>query len=223
MGASFSWSKFNSMPVIGIMRNLCLSDISHILPLFYSSGLTTIEITMNSPGFEEGINYALETFGEKINIGAGTVCTEQDLERALKAGARFIVTPIVNERVILMCKQSGIPIFAGAYSPTEIFKAWSSGADMVKVFPVIGNGPEYIKAIKAPLPYIKLLPVGSVSSDNCILFLQAGADGLGIGSQLFHKSYIQNKDWIALSNHFSLLVEKVGSFKRYVKDETITP
>lgn len=215
MGASlFSWSKFNSMPVIGIMRNLSPPDISHILPLFYSSGLTTLEITMNSPGFEESMNYALATFGEKINIGAGTVCTEQDLERALKAGARFIVTPIVNERVILLCKQSGIPIFAGAYSPTEIFRAWSSGADMVKVFPVIGNGPEYIQAIKGPFPQIKLLPVGSVSPDNCTLFLQAGADGLGIGSKLFNKSCIQSKDWIALLNHFSSLVGKISSFKR---------
>ncbi len=116
----FSWNGFYAMPVIGIMRNISAADVADILPLYYDSGLTTIEVTMNSPGFEESIRLALQNFAGKVNIGAGTVRTEKDLESALHAGAQFIVTPVIDLKVIELCKQSGIPLFAGAYTRTEI-------------------------------------------------------------------------------------------------------
>ncbi|MEJ0103945.1 MAG: bifunctional 4-hydroxy-2-oxoglutarate aldolase/2-dehydro-3-deoxy-phosphogluconate aldolase [Bacteroidota bacterium] len=153
----FSWNGFYAMPVIGIMRNISAADVADILPLYYDSGLTTIEVTMNSPGFEESIRLALQNFAGKVNIGAGTVCTEKDLESALHAGAQFIVTPVIDLKVIELCKQSGIPVFAGAYTPTEIFTAWNAGADMVKIFPAIANGIEYIKAVKGPFPRNKII------------------------------------------------------------------
>jgi 2-dehydro-3-deoxyphosphogluconate aldolase/(4S)-4-hydroxy-2-oxoglutarate aldolase len=205
----FSWNSFNAMPVIGIMRNFSMADIEDILPTYAASGLNTIEVTMNSPDAVESITMAIKNYGDSLNIGAGTVCTEKDLEIALNAGAQFIVTPIVNLQIIERCRQSGIPIFAGAYSPTEIFTAWNAGADMVKVFPMVGNAIEYIKAVRGPLPQIKLLPTGGVNLQNCTSFFEAGASGIGIGGQLFDKDYISKKDWPALAGLFASFTSKI--------------
>ena len=190
----FSWENFNGMPVIGIMRNFKQDDIENILPVFADSGLNTIEVTMNSPGAVESINFAIEHYSDRLNIGAGTVCTQKDLEAALNAGAQFIVTPIVSLEIIKLCTQSGVPIFAGAYTPTEIFTAWNAGAAMVKVFPMVGNAIEYIKAIRGPLPQVKLLPTGGINLQNCTSFFEAGANGIGMGGQLFDKDFINKKE-----------------------------
>lgn len=211
----FSWGKFNAMPVIGIMRNFKQDDIENILPLFADSGLNTIEVTINSPGAFESIKFAIEQYSKRLNIGAGTVCTVNDLESALNAGAQFIVTPIVNLEIIEQCRQSGVPIFAGAYTPTEIFKAWSAGADMVKVFPMIGNAVEYIKAVRGPLPQVKLLPTGGINLENCTSFFEAGSHGIGMGGQLFDKNYINNKDWPALADHFASFPKKIKPVINY--------
>jgi 2-dehydro-3-deoxyphosphogluconate aldolase/(4S)-4-hydroxy-2-oxoglutarate aldolase len=197
------------MPVIGIMRNFSLVDIETILPVYADSDLNTIEVTMNSSGAVEAIGFAIENYGDRLNIGAGTVCTENDLEVALNAGAQFIVTPIVHLKIIELCRQAGVPIFAGAYTPTEIFTAWNAGADMVKVFPMVGNAIEYIKAIRGPLPQIKLLPTGGVNLQNCTSFFEAGASGIGVGGQLFDKNYINKKNWSALTDIFTSFAGKI--------------
>lgn len=207
----FSWTLFNQTPIIGIVRNLAVEEVTQILPIYREAGLTTIEITMNTPGAEQLIREA--TAGEQggLNIGAGTVCTKRDLERALLAGAQFIVTPILDETVIKTCVERQIPIFPGAFTPSEIYKAWSLGAPMVKVFPAASLGPSYIKEVKAPLNEIKLVPTGGVSLANMAEFLKAGADGLGIGGQLFDKSLIKKGDWAALKSHFQSFVAQLKS------------
>ena len=100
-----------------------------------------------------------------------------------------------------------IPIFAGAFSPTEIYQAWKLGASMVKVYPATLLGPGYIKDIKAPLGQIKLLPTGGINKENLGSFIKAGAGGLGVGSQLFDKEYIKAENWDALKVHFEGFVE----------------
>ncbi len=204
----FSWERFKQIPLVGIVRNIPLEDFRQLLPLYVEAGFTTIEITMNTPQVEELIQHARKKYPENLNVGAGTVCNIKDLDKALAAGAQFIVTPIVSKKVIRACVQQAIPIFPGAYTPTEIYQAWSWGASMVKVYPATALGPEYIKDVKAPLNQIKLMPTGGVNLDNIARFLQAGADGFGIGSQLFDKQYIQEKNWEALKNHFAAFIQK---------------
>lgn len=204
------------MPVIGIARNISFEDLEQILPLFCAAGLTSVEITMNSPRSEELIRFAADQYGDDINVGAGTVCNKTDLEAAIASGAAFIVTPVVDERVIKDCADRKVPVFSGAFTLTEIYKAWSAGADMVKVFPSTAGGPGYIRDIKAPLNRVKLMPTGGVSADNCVDFLKAGAEGLGMGSQLFDKTYIKDGNWEALKAHFINIVEKIASYKRGV-------
>lgn len=206
---SFSQELFKKAPIVGIVRNLSLDEVMQILPIYREAGLTTIEITMNTPGAEEIIRYALEHHSEGLNIGAGTVCTKDDLDNALEAGARFIVTPIINKKVIKSCVKKGIPVFPGGFSPTELYNAWSYGAAMVKIYPATSLGADYIKDLKAPLNNIKVLPTGGINLENMQDFLKAGADGLGIGGQLFDKVLIKNKDWAGLKLHFEKFVQKL--------------
>lgn len=208
---TFSWELFQKTPIVGIIRNISMEDVVKILPIYREAGLTTVEITMNTPDATEMIRYALENEGEGLNIGAGTVCTKDDLDQALEAGAQFIVTPIINKKVIKSCVKKNIPIFPGAFTPTEIYNAWTLGAGMVKIYPATSLGPEYIKDLKAPMNQLKLLPTGGVGLENMSAFLKAGANGLGIGGQLFDKKLIQEQNWEGLKAHFRQFVQKLSS------------
>jgi 2-dehydro-3-deoxyphosphogluconate aldolase/(4S)-4-hydroxy-2-oxoglutarate aldolase len=207
---TFSWELFNKAPLVGIIRNVSPEDVKRILPIYREAGLTTVEITMNTPGATDMIRYALENEHYGLNIGAGTVCTKDDLDAALEAGAQFIVTPVLSKKVVKSCVKKGIPVFPGAYTPTEIFQAWSLGASMVKIYPATALGPGYIKDLKAPMNQLKLLPTGGVSLENMEAFLKAGANGLGIGGQLFDKKLIQDKNWDGLKAHFLQFVQKLA-------------
>ncbi|OHX63882.1 bifunctional 4-hydroxy-2-oxoglutarate aldolase/2-dehydro-3-deoxy-phosphogluconate aldolase [Flammeovirga pacifica] len=182
----FSTDKFDQMPIVGILRGVDLKTIDRLLPLYESCGFTTIEITMNTPNVEALIRHVRNTHPQ-LNVGAGTVCDMGDLKKALDAGSQFIVTPILDEEVIQYCKQSNIPVFPGAMTPTEIYKAWKAGASAVKIFPFTQFKVGYIKDVKAPLNEIKLLPTGGVSKDNIASFFEAGAHGVGMGGSLFPK------------------------------------
>ena len=210
-----------SVPIIGILRNVSIEDVAHILPRYLKAGLTTVEITMDTPNAETIIRYALDHYSESLNIGAGTVCNLCDLNRALAAGAQFIVTPIIDEQVINACVKGQSPIFPGAYTPSEIYRAWVLGASMVKVFPAAALGANYIQELSGPLKQIKLLPTGGISLDNCSKFLEAGAAGLGIGGQLFDKQIIEDQNWDALTEHFGKFVKKIQTQKIFEKPDKI--
>lgn len=202
MPAAFSWSLFHQMPVIGILRNIQPFHSEKIADLYFDSGFTTLEITMNSPGAAATITSLSERFADRLNIGAGTVCTLEELEEAVTAGASFIVTPILSEEVIKAAVTKKVPIFPGAFTPSEIYKAWMLGASMVKVFPATTLGPEFIRDVLAPLPYLKLIPTGGVSIDNFNSFLKAGAAGVGVGSTLFPGNMIKEEQWDKLTELF---------------------
>ena len=205
----FSWELFDKMPIVGIIRNLTVADINFVLPIYKQAGFTTIEITLNTPEALSVISsLALEYKGE-LNVGAGTVCTMDDLTAAITAGANFIVTPIFKAEVVKKCVSMEVPIFPGAFSPTEIYEAWELGASMVKLYPASVVGSEYISAVLAPLNKIKLMPTGGIHLSNMLAFMKAGATSLGIGSELFDKKIIQKRDSEAMLNHFTLFAQQM--------------
>jgi 2-dehydro-3-deoxyphosphogluconate aldolase / (4S)-4-hydroxy-2-oxoglutarate aldolase len=212
----FSLQKFLTLPVIGIIRGLTIDETIGILPYYIKAGFTTVEITMNTPNAEQIIRLITAEYNGVLNIGAGTVCNDKELDLAVQAGAQFIVMPIVNESVIKSCVKQKIPVFPGAYTATEIFQAWSLGAEMVKVFPATSLGPEYIKDIRGPLSQIKLVPVGGINIDNCLDYMKAGATGLGIGSQLFDIKKIREKNWEELSNKLALFANKMKQYTEQI-------
>jgi 2-dehydro-3-deoxyphosphogluconate aldolase / (4S)-4-hydroxy-2-oxoglutarate aldolase len=166
-----------------------------LVEMYVQAGLTTLEVTMNTAGAPDIIASLVDRFGHQLNIGAGTVCCPEDLDLALTAKAQFIVTPILEQDVVRTCVQAGIPVFPGAFTPTEIHQAWRLGAPLVKVFPAGKLGPGYIKEVLAPLNHIGLLPTGGITLANFADFLRAGARGVGIGSGLFPQHLIGGDRW----------------------------
>lgn len=197
----FDSNVFISMPIIGIVRGISPDSLNALLPLFIDSGFSCIEITMNTIGASDMISNAIKKHGTHLCVGAGTVCSLNDLETALHAGANFIVTPLVVKDVIKECVRLGVPVFPGAFSPTEIFEAWSLGATMVKVFPASTFGSDYIRSIKAPFPQIKLMPTGGITSKDLLRYTKSGADAFGIGSPLFPDDMINKNEWNDLGVH----------------------
>jgi 2-dehydro-3-deoxyphosphogluconate aldolase/(4S)-4-hydroxy-2-oxoglutarate aldolase len=167
---------------------------------------------MNSNGAEETIRHLSENY-PSLNIGAGTVCDKNDLKRAVKAGASFIVTPVVDEKVIKKCVKWGVPIFPGAFSPLEIYTASKYGATGVKVFPANHLGPSYIKDVLAPFQHLKLYPTGGVNLENISAYFKAGAKGLGMGGTLFLASLLETKDYENLGLHFEKVAQTVQAVR----------
>lgn len=199
---------FRQAPVVGIIRNQSAADCYRIAETMLQAGLYTLEVTMNTPNVTGIISELNRRFPE-LNVGAGTVCTPAELEMALAAGASFIVTPVLDEEVVATCVDRGIPIFPGAYTPTEIYRAWSLGATAVKVFPASQLGTKYIKDLSGPLPQIKLIPTGGVSLENITSFFEVGVAGVGMGSSLLDKKLIAAGDFDGLRKHFELILEAV--------------
>jgi 2-dehydro-3-deoxyphosphogluconate aldolase/(4S)-4-hydroxy-2-oxoglutarate aldolase len=212
----FSWTSFETTPVIGIIRNLSFDIIKEIAPLYRKAGLTTLEITMNTGDAPKIIQSLCLQYPE-LNIGAGTVLELADLQKALDAGASFIVTPVLNEEVIAYCVKNEVPVFPGAFTPTEVYKAWKYGASAVKVFPASQFGPSYLKELKAPLNAINLLPTGGITLNNMETFFKAGATGLGMGSTLFDKNLLSKKDFAQLYLRFEKVVTVAKSFKNSIE------
>nr|MCU0354404.1 bifunctional 4-hydroxy-2-oxoglutarate aldolase/2-dehydro-3-deoxy-phosphogluconate aldolase [Cytophagales bacterium] len=189
----FSWERFHAVPLVGIARGLPARQMDNLAAAYIAAGLTNLEVTLNTDGAADIIRRLAQQHGDSLNVGAGTVLTIKDLDIALAAGASFIVTPVLNEGVA-----QGVPVFPGAYTPTEIYRAWSLGADMVKVFPVGQLGPGYIREVLAPLNGLRLMPTGGVTLANCAAFFEAGAQALGLGGGLFPKHLLQAEDWAGL-------------------------
>lgn len=175
-------------------------------------GVTVLEITMTVPGAVRMIHELTDEMRGETLIGAGTVLDPEIAKECLAAGAQFIVSPALNPKTVAYCKDEGVVVLPGALTPTEIVTAWNLGADMVKIFPAgeVG-GAGYLKAVKAPLTHIKMIPTGGVSLSTAKSFLEAGADALGVGSDLVNVSALrQGKD--------AQITERAKQFVQIVKE-----
>lgn len=195
MSAVFSQERFDSMPIVGILRGFTLKETLTLASISEQVGLKNLEITMNTEGVEDQIKACLDNFGDDLNIGAGTVTDMESLELALEAGAQFIVTPNVNETVIKACVSEKISIFSGAFTPTEIDQAWRAGATMVKIFPADTLGPAYLKAVMGPLNHIPMMPTGGVDPTSMAKWKSAGAKAYGVGGTLYNSKAVRAGDW----------------------------
>lgn len=150
-----------------------------------AGGLDVLEVTMTVPGAIEVIQILAAEYGDEALIGAGTVLDPETAQACIRAGAKFIVSPALNEETIRFCRDQDVAVFPGALTPTEVVRAWHAGADAVKVFPAGAvGGASYLKALKAPLPQIELIPTGGVSLKTAADFIRAGAMALGVGADL---------------------------------------
>jgi 2-dehydro-3-deoxyphosphogluconate aldolase/(4S)-4-hydroxy-2-oxoglutarate aldolase len=195
--------------VVAVVRLDSGDQLIKVAEALKAGGISAIEFTIPTPNSLEMIKQASSHFGDEVLMGAGTVLDPETARAAIISGAQFIVTPAFNPKTIELCKRYGKPIIPGALTPTEILTAWEAGADMVKVFPADTMGPGYIKAILAPLPQIRLVPTGGVSTENAAEFLKAGATALGVGGNLVSKAAVARSDWAAITAEARKLVQVV--------------
>lgn len=196
--------------IIAIIRGAHPNDVVKIAKALYAGGIRILEIAMNSPEPFAVIKSVTDELGDKIVIGAGTVLDIASARQAVTAGAKFILSPIVDSEVINMAKSRGIISIPGAFTATEIYTAYKNGADIVKVFPAIS--PSYIKDIAGPLPQIKLLPTGGINFENIKDYKKAGAAGFGIGSALVDtKKEINEEYLLQLTNKAQKFVEAISN------------
>ena len=179
---------------IGLLPVLRAKSVDEALALaeaIEAGGVTALEVTMTVPGAIEVIRQLAQKTQGRILIGAGTVLDAETARACILAGATFIVSPALNVKTIELCRRYSVPVMPGALTPTEVLTAWEAGADVVKVFPCSAlGGASYLKALKAPLPQIELIPTGGVSLATAAEFLAAGAFALGVGGDLVNPKAI---------------------------------
>lgn len=177
--------------IVAIIRATSGEQLVKVSEALYDGGIDVIEVTFTVPGVLDVIAAVRKQLGSKILLGAGTVLDPESARLAILAGAEFLVSPTVNLDVIRMCHRYDKLMMTGAYTPTEILTAWEAGADVVKVFPAEIGGPAYLKAIKGPLPQVRLMPTGGVNLQTLPNFIQAGACAVGLGSSLVEKDALE--------------------------------
>ena len=180
-----AWKRVVEVGIVPVIRSSSRKDALAAAESIFAGGIPIVEVTMTVPGAIEVIAELSRTVGNYVLIGAGTVLDLDTARRCLDAGAEFLVSPGFNPRIVEFAHAAGKLAMAGALTPTEVIAAWQSGADFVKVFPcgAVG-GPQYIRALRAPLPQIPLVPTGGVSLATVAEFIRAGAMALGVGSEL---------------------------------------
>jgi 2-dehydro-3-deoxyphosphogluconate aldolase/(4S)-4-hydroxy-2-oxoglutarate aldolase len=201
----------NIIEETGVVAVIRLNDPSIMGPLskaLVAGGVKCIEITMTTPNALEVIKDLSQQDSDML-IGAGTVINAQMAKDVIEAGAEFVVSPVMRPEIIKVARDNDKAMISGAFTPTEILKAWESGADLVKVFPATALGPKYFKDVRGPLPQVKLTPTGGVNVDNTAEFMKAGAVCIGVGSALLNKKMIAEKDWDGITKLAKAFVEQV--------------
>jgi 2-dehydro-3-deoxyphosphogluconate aldolase/(4S)-4-hydroxy-2-oxoglutarate aldolase len=202
--------------IVAVVRAADGSHLVEVIRALADGGVTVAEVTFTVPNALEVLRQARQTLGEQVLLGAGTVLDAETARAAILAGAEFIVAPTFNGGVIRLCNRYGKVVMPGAFTPTEILTAWEAGADIVKVFPAEVVGPAFFKAMRGPLPQIRLMPTGGVDLHTASEFLNAGACCLGIGSHLVEPRAVAERN-------FDRLREQARQYVNVVKQTRKQP
>jgi len=185
--------------IIAVVRAQKAEQVIPLSEALIAGGVIAIEITMTTPNAIEAIRDARKKLGERAVIGVGTVLNEKVCREAIEAGAEFVVTPICRTEFVAIARAADRPIMLGAYTPTEAQTAHEAGADFIKIFPADTLGPGYIKALRAPLPHLKIVPTGGVDVNNVGDFFKAGCAAVGVGGSMVTAKMLQEGDWAGLT------------------------
>jgi 2-dehydro-3-deoxyphosphogluconate aldolase/(4S)-4-hydroxy-2-oxoglutarate aldolase len=181
-----------------------------IADALYRGGIRLLEITMTVPNATELIKKAKKILPEDMVIGVGSVLTKKTAMEAIEAGSEFVVSPILKPEIIEGAQSKNKAVMCGAFTPTEIQTAWELGSDIVKVFPANILGMDFFKAVKAPMPHLKLMPTGGVSLTNGKEWLKAGACAVGVGSALVSSGDLKNRNFEAIMEKAHLLISNIN-------------
>ncbi len=181
--------------IVAVVRAESSESLVRVVQALAEGGVTAAEITFTVPDAVEVIRQVRREVGDAVVLGAGTVLDPETARAALLAGAEYIVSPVVNLEVIRLCRRYDKAVMPGAFTPTEVVAAWEAGASVVKIFPADVGGPAYLKALRGPLPQVRLMPTGGVDLTTAEAFLKAGACCLGVGGSLVEPKAIAASDF----------------------------
>ena len=200
--------------VVAILRAENASRAEAVVDVLLENGIRSLELTLTTKGALGVVERLAARVPNGTDVGVGTVLTAEEVERAVDAGARFVVSPSVDVAVIEAATKHGIASYPGAFTPTEIHAAWTAGASAVKLFPAGALGPGYLKAVRAPLPDIPLVPTGGIALEAVGAWLDAGATAVGLGNPLIGDALSSDGDLDALAQRARAVCAAVGALAR---------
>jgi 2-dehydro-3-deoxyphosphogluconate aldolase/(4S)-4-hydroxy-2-oxoglutarate aldolase len=186
--------------IVAVVRAPDNRNLIEVVGALADGGVTVVEITLSVPNALEVVRDVRRALGDRVLLGAGTILDAETGRAALLAGAEYLVSPSLNLDVIRLCNRYDKLVMPGAFTPTEILTAWEAGADIVKVFPAEVVGPAFFKALRGPLPHVRLMPTGGVDLNTAGAFLKAGACCLGVGGQLVEPRAVAARDFARLTD-----------------------
>ena len=195
--------------VIAIMRAKSSDQLIQAADAILAGGVRVIEVTMTTPGAMKVVEEATSKYGQDVLFGAGRVLDAETARAALLAGAAYIVSPTLNLELVALCNRYGVPVVPGCYTPSEMLSALEAGADLVKLFPAFVGGPSLVKAILAPLPQLKIVPVGGVDLNTAADFIKMGAYALGVGGSLINQQLLDAGDLDEIKHRAEAFLKEV--------------
>ncbi len=204
----------------GAVAVIRLSDANKLIRVaeaIYKGGVSGIEITMTVPNAIKVIADASREIGSYMNVGVGSVLNAETAQRAIDAGAKYVVSPIYKKEIVEAAHRNDVPAMPGAFTPTEIQTAYESGADIVKVFPADVVGMAFFKGVLAPMPHLKLMPTGGVTLTNAGEWLKSGACAVGVGTALLDKKAIASEKYDILTENAKVLMESIFRARQEMK------
>ena len=194
--------------IFAVLRLQRTEEIERVIESNVTGGISIIEITMNSKNAEECIHRVSKAFPDCL-IGAGTVIGVEAATRAIESGAKFLVSPVTDLDMLVVANEVGVASMAGALTPTEAWQAAQAGSDFVKLFPLAGLGPQYIRAMRGPLPHIRFVPTNGVTVENIPEWFEVGAAAVGIGTPLVSDRDLENGDFNIIEERARKIISSV--------------
>jgi 2-dehydro-3-deoxyphosphogluconate aldolase/(4S)-4-hydroxy-2-oxoglutarate aldolase len=215
MNKSEVLARIREVGIVPVVRAESADEAAQAIDAIRAGGVSVLEITMTVPGAIGLIEDVARRVGSQALVGAGTVLDAETARACILAGARFVVSPALNLDTIACCRRYGVAVLPGALTPTEVVAAWQAGADMVKVFPCSAlGGASYIKALKAPLPQVDLVPTGGVNLKTAAEFIKAGSTALGVGADLVDLAALRQNGAATLTERARQFVELVRAARQ---------
>ena len=195
--------------VVAIIRMDKSDKVISVAEAMIEGGIVSLEITMTTPNALQIIKELSDNYGSNVLIGVGSIVDAETAIKAIEAGAKYIISPIFKKEIVEASHKLDIPAIPGCYTPTEIFTAQEAGADIVKVFPADQLGTNYMKAIKAPMPQLNVMPTGGVTLTNAGSWINAGACAVAVGSNLLDKAAIEENNFGKITANAELIIENI--------------
>ena len=201
--------KVKELGLLAVIRGPSAELTVKMVEALVDGGVKGIEVTYSTPDAESVVRTLAEKFGDSIVLGMGTLTKPEQALSAKSAGAKFLVSPVCEDNLVKAMVDSGLLTMAGALTPTEVFKAYSMGVDVIKIFPGSLGGPAYIKALKGPFPYIPMMPTGGVSASNAADWFAAGVVAVGAGSELCPSQLAKEGKFAEISRNAAEFVKTI--------------